>query len=101
MLIEASIATREGSVIAVEAYDWHRDLIAAQFDLYDPRVGPRIRHGATVLAADYVAALRRIDDCKHRYDAAVSGCRCNRHADRRHPSATYRRLGVDGDATWR
>ena len=73
MLIEASIATREGSVIAVEAYDWHRDLIAAQFDLYDPRVGPRIRHGATVLAADYVAALRRIDDCKHRYDAAVSG----------------------------
>jgi aspartyl-tRNA(Asn)/glutamyl-tRNA(Gln) amidotransferase subunit A len=71
MMTEASIAAREGSVIAVEAYDWHRDLIATEFDRYDHRVGPRIRHGATVLAADYVAALRRIADCKRRYDAAV------------------------------
>ena len=71
MLTEASIAARQGSVIAVEAYDWHRDLIATEFDRYDPRVGPRIRHGATVLAADYVAALRTIDDCRRRYDAAM------------------------------
>ena len=71
MLTEASMAAREGSVIAVEAYDWHRDLIASEFDRYDPRVGPRIRHGATVLAADYVAALRTIGDCRRRYDAAV------------------------------
>jgi aspartyl-tRNA(Asn)/glutamyl-tRNA(Gln) amidotransferase subunit A len=72
MLTEAGIAAREGFVIAVEAYDWHRDLIATDPDRYDPRVGPRILHGATVLAADYVAALRRIDDCRRRYDAALA-----------------------------
>jgi aspartyl-tRNA(Asn)/glutamyl-tRNA(Gln) amidotransferase subunit A len=71
MLTEACIAAREGFVIAVEAYDWHRDLIAAHLDRYDPRVGSRILHGATVLAADYVAALGRIDDCRRRYDAAL------------------------------
>jgi aspartyl-tRNA(Asn)/glutamyl-tRNA(Gln) amidotransferase subunit A len=73
MLTEASIATREGAVIAVEAYDWHRDLIATEFNRYDHRVGPRIQHGATVLAADYVAALRKVRDCRRRYDAALEG----------------------------
>jgi aspartyl-tRNA(Asn)/glutamyl-tRNA(Gln) amidotransferase subunit A len=73
MLTEASLAAREGNVIAVEAYDWHRDLIAEHVDRYDPRVGPRILHGAGVLAADYVAALRRINDCRRRYDAALDG----------------------------
>jgi amidase/aspartyl-tRNA(Asn)/glutamyl-tRNA(Gln) amidotransferase subunit A len=71
MLSEAGMAAREGLVIAVEAYDWHRDLIAAHLDRYDPRVGSRILQGAAVLAADYVAALRRIDDCRDRYDAAL------------------------------
>ena len=28
-------------------------------------------HGATVLAADYVAALRTIGDCRRRYDEAL------------------------------
>ena len=73
MLTEASIAAREGYVIAVEAYDWHRELIAEHLDLYDTRVGSRILHGAGVLAADYVAALRKIDDCRRRYDAALQG----------------------------
>lgn len=73
MLTEASIATREGSVIAVEAYDWHRDLIATEFSRYDPKVGPRIQHGATVLAAAYAAALRRVGECRRRYDAALEG----------------------------
>ncbi|MEP7112650.1 MAG: amidase family protein, partial [Ilumatobacteraceae bacterium] len=71
MLTEASIAAREGFVIAVEAYDWHRDLIAAKFDGYDHRVGPRIQFGAKVLAADYAAALRKIGDCRRRYDVAL------------------------------
>jgi aspartyl-tRNA(Asn)/glutamyl-tRNA(Gln) amidotransferase subunit A len=71
MLTEASLAAREGYVIAVEAYDWHRDLIANHVDHYDWRVGPRILHGAGVLAGDYVAALRKINDCRRRYDAAL------------------------------
>jgi aspartyl-tRNA(Asn)/glutamyl-tRNA(Gln) amidotransferase subunit A len=73
MLTEASIAAREGYVIAVEAYDWHRELIAEHLDLYDTRVGSRILHGGRVLASDYVAALRRIDECRRRYDAALEG----------------------------
>ena len=73
MLIEASLAAREGYVIGVEAYDWHRELISQQLDRYDPRVGSRILHGAQVLASDYVAALRTITDCRHRYDAAMRG----------------------------
>ena len=72
MLTEASLAARAGSVIAVEAYDWHRVLIADRFDRYDERVGPRILHGASVLAADYVAALRTIHECRRRYDAALA-----------------------------
>ena len=71
MMTEASLAAREGWVIAVEAYDWHRDLIAEHADRYDPRVGVRIQHGAQVLAAEYVAALRKIGDCKRRYDEAL------------------------------
>ena len=73
MLTEASMAAREGYVIAVEAYDWHRELIAQHLDAYDPRVGSRILHGAQVLASDYVAALRKIADCRGRYDAALHG----------------------------
>jgi len=72
MLTEASLAARDGWMIAVEAYDWHRELIADRLDDYDPRVGPRILRGAEVLAADYVAAARRIRDCRLRYDMAVA-----------------------------
>jgi aspartyl-tRNA(Asn)/glutamyl-tRNA(Gln) amidotransferase subunit A len=71
MLTEASLAARAGSVIAVEAYDWHRDLIAERIDRYDPRVGTRIQHGAGVLASEYVAALRTIRECRARYDEAL------------------------------
>ena len=73
MLTEASMAAREGYVIAVEAYDWHRELIAQHLDGYDPRVGSRIVHGAEVLASDYVAASRKIADCRRRYDTALQG----------------------------
>lgn len=73
MLTEASMAAREGYVIAVEAYDWHRELIAQHLDGYDPRVGSRIMHGAEVFASDYVAASRKIADCRRRYDTALQG----------------------------
>ncbi len=73
MLSESSLAARQGFVIAVEAFDWHRDLIAGRLDRYDPRVGPRIQYGSTVLAGDYVAAVRVIHDCRRRYDSALAG----------------------------
>jgi len=73
MLTEASIAARDGYVIAVEAYDWHRELIAEHLDRYDNRVGSRILRGAQVLASDYVSALRKIAVCRRQYDAALEG----------------------------
>ena len=45
-----------------EAYAWHRDLLATREAEYDPRVGHRIRLGASLSAADYIelhAARRR------------------------------------------
>ena len=71
MLVEACLAARAGWTIAVEAYDWHRDLVATELDRYDTRVGPRIMMGASVLAADYVAAMRIIRDCRGRCDEAM------------------------------
>jgi aspartyl-tRNA(Asn)/glutamyl-tRNA(Gln) amidotransferase subunit A len=73
MMVEACLAARAGWTIAVEAFDWHRSLIATEIDRYDARVGPRIMMGASVLAADYVAAMRVIRECRRRYDEAMHG----------------------------
>lgn len=73
MLVEACLAARAGWTIAVEAFDWHRNLIATEIDRYDTRVGPRIMMGASVPAADYVAAMRVIRECRRRYDVAMHG----------------------------
>jgi aspartyl-tRNA(Asn)/glutamyl-tRNA(Gln) amidotransferase subunit A len=42
---------------AMEAYAWHRSLIAAHRDQYDPRVLARILKGEAASAADYVDLL--------------------------------------------
>ncbi|HEY8027413.1 MAG TPA: amidase [Burkholderiaceae bacterium] len=39
---------------AVEAYAWHRRLLAEHESDYDPRVAKRIKYGATMSAADYL-----------------------------------------------
>ncbi len=43
---------------ATEAYAWHRSLLEARSDDYDPHVSARILHGAGVLAADYLNLMR-------------------------------------------
>ena len=43
---------------SAEAYAWHRRLLARDGDRYDPHVSLRIRHGATLLAADYLEMMR-------------------------------------------
>jgi aspartyl-tRNA(Asn)/glutamyl-tRNA(Gln) amidotransferase subunit A len=55
-LINAAHA--QGGFAVVEAYAWHRDLLAREADAYDPRVASRIIPGATMLAADYVALVQ-------------------------------------------
>ncbi|SEF43416.1 amidase [Bosea lathyri] len=62
-LSEIGKATSKGGFAAPEAYAWHRALLAAKGDLYDPRVCSRIATGAQIIAADYldlVAARRTI-----------------------------------------
>ena len=56
-------AHAQGGFAVVEAYAWHRALLATDVARYDQRVAIRILPGATMLAADYVAlvqARRRI-----------------------------------------
>jgi aspartyl-tRNA(Asn)/glutamyl-tRNA(Gln) amidotransferase subunit A len=62
-LLDIVAALRRGGFPGPESYDWHRDLLVAKGDLYDPRVRSRIEFGASMTAADYVAltaARRRI-----------------------------------------
>jgi aspartyl-tRNA(Asn)/glutamyl-tRNA(Gln) amidotransferase subunit A len=50
-------ALKRGSLAAVEAYAWHRDLLESDRDRYDPRVAERIMWGARMGAADYMALV--------------------------------------------
>ena len=57
---EIPAANAKGGFTAAEAYAWHRTLLAAKADGYDPRILARIRRGERMSAADYldVAAAR-------------------------------------------
>lgn len=49
------LANAAGGFVATESYAWHRALIAKAGDKYDPRILARIRRGASISAADYIA----------------------------------------------
>jgi aspartyl-tRNA(Asn)/glutamyl-tRNA(Gln) amidotransferase subunit A len=53
-LAEIPAANATGGFAASEAFAWHRDLIAAGRDLYDPRILTRILRGGQMAAADYI-----------------------------------------------
>jgi aspartyl-tRNA(Asn)/glutamyl-tRNA(Gln) amidotransferase subunit A len=44
----------KGGFVAAESYAWHRYLIVAKGDIYDPRVAGRILRGESQSAADYI-----------------------------------------------
>ncbi|MHB8266888.1 amidase [Bradyrhizobium sp.] len=44
----------KGGFAAAESYAWHRYLIVAKGDIYDPRVAGRIMRGESQSAADYI-----------------------------------------------
>ncbi len=50
-------AHANGGFAVVEAFAWHRDLLATRAGEYDPRVAGRILPGAQMSAADYVALV--------------------------------------------
>jgi Asp-tRNA(Asn)/Glu-tRNA(Gln) amidotransferase A subunit family amidase len=47
----------KGGLVAAESYAWHRYLIVAKGDIYDPRVAARILRGESQSAADYIDLL--------------------------------------------
>jgi aspartyl-tRNA(Asn)/glutamyl-tRNA(Gln) amidotransferase subunit A len=68
----------KGGFAAAESYAWHRFLIAAKGDIYDPRVAVRIMRGESQSAADYIdllgarkSLIARTEQRIARYDALV------------------------------
>ncbi len=55
--LDVGVMNARGGFSAAEAYAWHRYLIAAKGDVYDPRVSVRIMRGEALSAADYVDLL--------------------------------------------
>jgi len=54
---QVPVINAKGGLTAAESYAWHRPLIEAKADLYDPRVLLRIKRGAAQTAADYIDLL--------------------------------------------
>jgi aspartyl-tRNA(Asn)/glutamyl-tRNA(Gln) amidotransferase subunit A len=68
----------KGGFAAAESYAWHRYLIAAKGDIYDPRVASRIMRGESQSAADYIdlinarrSLIARTEKRMARYDALI------------------------------
>jgi aspartyl-tRNA(Asn)/glutamyl-tRNA(Gln) amidotransferase subunit A len=59
-LNSANVVGRQGNIVAVEAYAWHRRLLELRRDAYDPRVATRMDMGRQASAASYVEALEEL-----------------------------------------
>ena len=55
--LDVGVMNTKGGFAAAESYAWHRYLIAANGDVYDPRVAMRILRGEAISAADYIDLL--------------------------------------------
>jgi len=54
---EVATINAKGGFTAAESYAWHRQLLAAKKDAYDPRVSIRIMRGAEQSAADVIELM--------------------------------------------
>ncbi len=68
-----------GGLPAAESWAWHRTLLEAHGERYDPRVALRIRRGAAMTAADYIglvqgrrAWIASVEAALQGFDAALS-----------------------------
>jgi aspartyl-tRNA(Asn)/glutamyl-tRNA(Gln) amidotransferase subunit A len=52
--LDIGVMNTKGGFAAAESFAWHRYLITASGDVYDPRVSSRIRRGESQSAADYI-----------------------------------------------
>src|SRR6185369_4301610 len=55
--LDVAPMSAKGGFAAAESYAWHRYLIVAKGDIYDPRVAGRILRGEAQTAADYIDLL--------------------------------------------
>ena len=62
-----------GGFSAAESFTWHRQLLAANGDGYDPRVRFRIERGATMKAWEYIDLVRARADWIARVAVAIGG----------------------------
>jgi aspartyl-tRNA(Asn)/glutamyl-tRNA(Gln) amidotransferase subunit A len=72
MLDELPAINARGGFAASEAYAWHKDLLARRGNDYDPVIAPRIRRGAQIDAAEYIALLARRTDLQKRVAAVTA-----------------------------
>lgn len=70
---ESARIAAEGGVIGAEAYHLHSNHLAEALDKYDPLVGSRLVKGAEIPAHRYIGALRALEACRVRFDAASAG----------------------------
>jgi len=62
----------KGGFAAAESYAWHRYLITAKGDVYDPRVSVRILRGEAQSAADYIDLLNERRSLIARVNARIA-----------------------------
>lgn len=72
-LFESARITAEGGIISAEAFAVHQKDLETSFDLYDVKVGPRVKNGEAVPAYRYLRALADLEICKADYDVAIQG----------------------------
>jgi len=66
----------KGGFAASEAYAWHRTLLAATGDVYDPRIRVRIARGEHMSAADYLDVVAARQRLTAKFDARTSEYDC-------------------------
>jgi aspartyl-tRNA(Asn)/glutamyl-tRNA(Gln) amidotransferase subunit A len=71
-LDEQAAVNSAGGFAAAESWAWHRGLIAAKGDAYDPRVLVRIKRGEAIGAADYIDLIERRADLVARASATTA-----------------------------
>jgi Asp-tRNA(Asn)/Glu-tRNA(Gln) amidotransferase A subunit family amidase len=72
-LNEVSSLQSRGTFAAAESYTWHRELIAARSEAYDPRVRVRIERGGEMKAWEYLALVTARQDWIARMQLALQG----------------------------
>ena len=75
-------ANAKGGFAASEAYAWHRGLLAAHGDGYDPRIRVRIARGEQMSAADYLDVVAARARLVARLRCPHAGLRLRGDADR-------------------